>query len=274
MRAVVPEMMCAHCRRAAELCDGVALADTVGYANPAGAALFAVCAKRSATSWRARTSTTAAIGLANALAAREGVRGFDSSMAASGCPFAPGASGNVITRPGVHVRKHGVRRPSTSTSCSRTPDPRRRHPRGAGVRHTPLAAPKRIPCRCLEGVRWSSSHTCEALVRAAACRSRPEVIKVEPLEATTRGRLEHAAPASSRSSIATRRASPSISSTRGTRPRTAARRAQRRADRELRPGALDKLGFSYSALAERTRASSTARSRVSSGALRAPSSAR
>ncbi|MGE3162790.1 MAG: hydroxymethylglutaryl-CoA lyase, partial [Burkholderiales bacterium] len=42
---------------------------------------------------------TRGLGLANALAAwEEGVRSFDSSMGGlGGCPFAPGASGNVIT---------------------------------------------------------------------------------------------------------------------------------------------------------------------------------
>src|SRR5574341_718822 len=42
---------------------------------------------------------TRGLGLANALAAyEEGVRAFDSSMGGlGGCPFAPGASGNVIT---------------------------------------------------------------------------------------------------------------------------------------------------------------------------------
>jgi hydroxymethylglutaryl-CoA lyase len=42
---------------------------------------------------------TRGLGLANALAAFEvGVRNFDSSMGGlGGCPFAPGASGNVIT---------------------------------------------------------------------------------------------------------------------------------------------------------------------------------
>ena len=42
---------------------------------------------------------TRGLGLANALAAyEEGARAFDSSMGGlGGCPFAPGASGNVVT---------------------------------------------------------------------------------------------------------------------------------------------------------------------------------
>jgi hydroxymethylglutaryl-CoA lyase len=91
-------------RIAAELasfCDAVALADTVGYANPAQVkrvftkVLSAIGPKLEG----AHFHNTRGLGLANALAAYEvGVRSFDSSMAGlGGCPFAPGASGNVIT---------------------------------------------------------------------------------------------------------------------------------------------------------------------------------
>ena len=47
----------------------------------------------------AHLHNTRGLGLANALAAyEEGVRHFDSSLGGlGGCPFAPGASGNVIT---------------------------------------------------------------------------------------------------------------------------------------------------------------------------------
>src|SRR4051812_39602922 len=85
----------------AGFCDGVALADTVGYANPAQVkrvfkkVLSAIGPKLEG----AHFHDTRGLGLANALAAYEaGVRAFDSSMAGlGGCPFAPGASGNVIT---------------------------------------------------------------------------------------------------------------------------------------------------------------------------------
>src|SRR3954468_16282934 len=91
-------------RIAAELasfCDAVALADTVGYANPAQVkrvftkVLSAIGPKLEG----AHFHNTRGLVLANALAAYEvGVRSFDSSMAGlGGCPFAPGASGNVIT---------------------------------------------------------------------------------------------------------------------------------------------------------------------------------
>ena len=82
-------------------CDAVALADTVGYGNPAQVKRVfrrvreAVGAKLEG----AHFHNTRGLGLANALAAyEEGVRSFDSSMVGlGGCPFAPGASGNVIT---------------------------------------------------------------------------------------------------------------------------------------------------------------------------------
>ncbi len=85
----------------AEFCDGVALADTVGYANPAQIRRVFRRVKNEigAKLEAAHLHNTRGLGLANALAAyEEGVRHFDSSMGGlGGCPFAPGASGNVIT---------------------------------------------------------------------------------------------------------------------------------------------------------------------------------
>jgi hydroxymethylglutaryl-CoA lyase len=102
MQGVVPEDDVVRIAAAlAEFCDGVALADTVGYANPAQVRrLFrrvrdAIGDKLEG----AHFHNTRGLGLANALAAyEEGVRNFDSSLGGlGGCPFAPGASGNVIT---------------------------------------------------------------------------------------------------------------------------------------------------------------------------------
>jgi len=85
----------------AGFCDSVALADTVGYANPAQVKrLFSKVRKAIGEKLEgAHFHNTRGLGLANALAAyEEGVRHFDSSMGGlGGCPFAPGASGNVIT---------------------------------------------------------------------------------------------------------------------------------------------------------------------------------
>jgi len=85
----------------AEFCDCVALADTVGYANPAQVRrIFARVKKEIGDKLEAaHFHNTRGLGLANALAAyEEGVRHFDSSLGGlGGCPFAPGASGNVVT---------------------------------------------------------------------------------------------------------------------------------------------------------------------------------
>ncbi|MGQ0512230.1 MAG: hydroxymethylglutaryl-CoA lyase [Betaproteobacteria bacterium] len=82
-------------------CDCVALADTVGYANPAQIrrVFRRVRAAIGDKLEAAHLHNTRGLGLANALAAyEEGVRHFDSSLGGlGGCPFAPGASGNVIT---------------------------------------------------------------------------------------------------------------------------------------------------------------------------------
>ena len=85
----------------AGFCDCVALADTVGYANPAQIkrVFRRVKIEIGEKLEAAHLHNTRGLGLANALAAyEEGVRHFDSSMGGlGGCPFAPGASGNVIT---------------------------------------------------------------------------------------------------------------------------------------------------------------------------------
>jgi hydroxymethylglutaryl-CoA lyase len=102
MQGVVPEDDVVRIASAlAEFCDGVALADTVGYANPAQVRrIFRRVREAIGDKLEgAHFHNTRGLGLANALAAyEEGVRHFDSSLGGlGGCPFAPGASGNVIT---------------------------------------------------------------------------------------------------------------------------------------------------------------------------------
>jgi len=81
--------------------DDVGLSDTTGMANPAQV-------RRLFTRLRAAIGThagaahlhnTRGLGLANCLAAYDvGVRSFDASLGGlGGCPYAPGASGNVVT---------------------------------------------------------------------------------------------------------------------------------------------------------------------------------
>lgn len=81
--------------------QSIVLADTVGYANPA-MIRARVKAVRGAIGDRLaglHLHDTFGLGLANALAGLDaGIRHFDGSLAGlGGCPFAPGASGNVTT---------------------------------------------------------------------------------------------------------------------------------------------------------------------------------
>lgn len=81
--------------------DEIALADTVGYAHP-GRVREAVRATQDAVGARLtklHLHDTMGLGLANALAGLdEGIRAFDSCLGGlGGCPFAPGASGNIVT---------------------------------------------------------------------------------------------------------------------------------------------------------------------------------
>jgi hydroxymethylglutaryl-CoA lyase len=81
--------------------DESGLSDTTGMANPAQVRrLFQkVRAEIGDRTGAAHMHNTRGLGLANCLAAYDvGVRTFDSSLAGlGGCPFAPGASGNVVT---------------------------------------------------------------------------------------------------------------------------------------------------------------------------------
>jgi len=81
--------------------DDAGLSDTTGYANPAQVRrLFKrVRAEIGVHAGAAHLHNTRGLGLANCLAAFDvGVRSFDSSLGGlGGCPYAPGASGNVVT---------------------------------------------------------------------------------------------------------------------------------------------------------------------------------
>ncbi|MDT8319788.1 MAG: hydroxymethylglutaryl-CoA lyase [Xanthomonadales bacterium] len=81
--------------------DELGIADTIGAAHPmrVRALLDALVGAHGAQRLSAHFHDTRALGLANVYAALEaGVRKFDASIAGlGGCPFAPGASGNVAT---------------------------------------------------------------------------------------------------------------------------------------------------------------------------------
>jgi hydroxymethylglutaryl-CoA lyase len=82
-------------------CDEVGLADTTGYANPEQIrrVFRRVRAAIGDKLGGAHLHNTRGLGLANVVAALDvGVRTFDSSLGGlGGCPFAPGASGNIVT---------------------------------------------------------------------------------------------------------------------------------------------------------------------------------
>jgi len=85
----------------------VTLCDTTGMANPTQVKLLfdAVLARWPKLVVTAHFHDTRGLGLANALAAlQSGVTHFDASLGGlDGCPFAPGASGNVCTEDLVHM---------------------------------------------------------------------------------------------------------------------------------------------------------------------------
>ena len=80
--------------------DELLVADTLGYGDPAQvrAVFKAVMAEAGALPVGAHFHDTRGTGLANVAAALDcGVRRFDASLAGlGGCPFAPGASGNIV----------------------------------------------------------------------------------------------------------------------------------------------------------------------------------
>jgi hydroxymethylglutaryl-CoA lyase len=85
---------------------GIGLADTTGMANPAQVqrVLERLLPRFPGIEWTLHTHDTRAMALPNILAAMEmGVTCFDASIGGlGGCPFAPGASGNVCTEDLIH----------------------------------------------------------------------------------------------------------------------------------------------------------------------------
>jgi hydroxymethylglutaryl-CoA lyase len=83
-------------------CDEVGLSDTTGYANPAQVRQLVKLVKAAVGDENLsglHLHNTRGLGLANVLAGLEvGITTFDSSLGGlGGCPFAPGASGNIVT---------------------------------------------------------------------------------------------------------------------------------------------------------------------------------
>lgn len=87
--------------------EGVTLADTTGMANPAQVSRLceAVMTRWPQVPFTLHVHNTRGMGLANCLAAwQSGVTQFDAALGGlGGCPFAPGATGNVCTEDLVHM---------------------------------------------------------------------------------------------------------------------------------------------------------------------------
>jgi hydroxymethylglutaryl-CoA lyase len=128
--------------------DEITLADTVGYADPV-LIKSVVAAVRSAvgkdTPLRLHLHDTMGLGLANVLAGLEvGITRFDAAIGGlGGCPFAPGASGNIATEDLIFMleqmgRRTGVNLPAlleaTEILAESLPQERiRSHVREAGI---------------------------------------------------------------------------------------------------------------------------------------------
>lgn len=104
LEGAIPDTQIARLAQAlmAAGCDEIGLADTTGYADPAAVrrVIRLVRAAAGATAvCGIHLHNTRGLGLANALAAiEEDITTFDSSLGGlGGCPFAPGASGNIVT---------------------------------------------------------------------------------------------------------------------------------------------------------------------------------
>ena len=87
--------------------DEIIIADTVGYADPrqVGRLMGKVIAVAGRLPVGCHFHDTRGLGLANVVAALDaGVRRFDASLAGlGGCPFAPGATGNINTEDTVYM---------------------------------------------------------------------------------------------------------------------------------------------------------------------------
>ncbi len=103
----IPELMHWINHFADEGVRGISICDTTGMANPRH--VKEVCelalSKYPKMEWTLHFHNTRGMGLANALAAVEtGIDRFDSSLGGlGGCPYAPGATGNICTEELVHM---------------------------------------------------------------------------------------------------------------------------------------------------------------------------
>lgn len=85
----------------------LSLSDTTGMANPKQVYEYSLCVKEQfpKITWNLHFHNTRGMGLANVMAGMlAGIERFDSCFAGlGGCPFAPGASGNIATEDLIHM---------------------------------------------------------------------------------------------------------------------------------------------------------------------------
>lgn len=103
----LPDLMHWIDRFAAAGVRGITICDTTGMANPAQVQTVceAVQNKYPQLQWTLHFHNTRGMGIANALSAvNNGIDRFDSSLGGlGGCPYAPGATGNICTEELVHM---------------------------------------------------------------------------------------------------------------------------------------------------------------------------
>ncbi|EPX83442.1 hydroxymethylglutaryl-CoA lyase [Salipiger mucosus] len=87
--------------------EGITIADTIGVANPrhVSEVVSTILSHHPTLPLTLHLHNTRDMGIANALAAYDaGIRSFDTSLGGiGGCPYAPGATGNVCTEDLVHM---------------------------------------------------------------------------------------------------------------------------------------------------------------------------
>ncbi|MGD9774710.1 hydroxymethylglutaryl-CoA lyase [Diaphorobacter sp.] len=120
-----------HVQRFADLgVQGVTLCDTTGMAFPTQVAqlVAAACTRWPGMAFTLHFHNTRGMGLANVLAAIDaGAQRFDASLGGlGGCPYAPGASGNVCTEEVVHALQlmgydTGIDLPALIAAAARLP---------------------------------------------------------------------------------------------------------------------------------------------------------
>ena len=139
-------------------CDEVGLSDTTGYANPNQVQRLIRLVRAEVGADRLHSvhlHNTRGLGLANALAAlEEGITTLDSSLGGlGGCPYAPGASGNIVTEDLVFMLDAmGLRTGIDLDRLLEGP----RDPRGGPARRRALRLHARMPAcrRATRGGGW------------------------------------------------------------------------------------------------------------------------